>query len=80
MSSSKQKRAGKNIIWRQNGGSSKLMHFLWDTRYQTNQMTQCRDISQKPDFGPNLGLNGPILGRNIFECYDLHYQLDIIAV
>ena len=44
-------------------------------------MSQYRDISRKPDFGPNLGLNGPILGRNIFfGCNDLHYLLDIIAV
>ena len=50
-------------------------------QYQTNQMTQCRDISRKPDFGPNFALNRPILGRNIFfERNALHYQLDIIAV
>ena len=50
-------------------------------QYQTNHMSQCRYISQKPNFGSNLGLNGPILGRNIFfGCNDLHYLQDIIAV
>jgi len=35
-------------------------------QYQTNRMSQCRDISRKPDFGPNLGLNSPNFGPNFF--------------
>ena len=35
-------------------------------QYQTNRMGRCRDISQKPDFGPNLGLNGPNFGPKLF--------------
>ena len=50
-------------------------------QYQTNQISQCRAMSQKPDFGPNLGLNGPILGPNIFfDCNNHQFLLDIIAV
>ena len=35
-------------------------------QYQTNRMGRGRDISQKPDFGPNLGLNGPNFGPKLF--------------
>ena len=33
-------------------------------QYQTNRMSQSRDITQKPDFGSNLSLN---LDRKIFS-------------
>ena len=35
-------------------------------QYKTNRMSQCRDISRKPDFEPNLGLNNPNFGPRFF--------------
>ena len=50
-------------------------------QYQTNRMSQCRDISRKPNFGPNLGLNGPNLGRKFFfQPQDHPCLLDIMSV
>ena len=42
-------------------------------------MKQSRDVGQKPHFGPNLGLNGPILGSNLFLTTEtIWYHLEII--
>ena len=41
-------------------------------QYQTNRMSQSRDITQKPDFGSNLSL--------IFQPQDHQYLLDIMPV
>ena len=48
---------------------------------QKNRPSQTQDIGRKPVFGPNLGLNGPILGPNIFFKHNEHQQLlDIIVI
>ena len=50
-------------------------------QYQTNRMSQCRDITRKRDFGPNLGLNGTNLsGKFFFQPQDHQYLLDILPV
>ena len=41
-------------------------------QFQKNQMNQTENIGRKPIFGPNLGLNGPILGPNIFFKHNKH--------
>ena len=42
-------------------------------------MKQSRNIDQKPNFGPNLGLNGPNFGPQfIFDDWNHKYQLEII--
>ena len=46
-------------------------------QFQTNCASPCRDISQKPNFGPNLGLNDPNLGPKFF--FD-SYQLNTMPV
>ena len=52
-----------------------------NVQYQKNRMSQSRDIGRKLYFGPNLGLNGPNLGReNFFMHQDHQYLLDIIIV
>ena len=33
-----------------------------NVQYQINRMSVSRDICRKPDFGPNLGRNGPNFG------------------
>ena len=50
-------------------------------QFQTNRVSQSQDISQKPNFGPKLGLNGPNLGPKIFfqPLYHFH-QLDTMPV
>ena len=50
-------------------------------QFQTNHASQSQDISQKPNFGPKLGLNGPNLGPKIFfqPLYHFH-QLDTMPV
>ena len=50
----------------QNGKNKNIIEINHFVQYQTNRMGRCRDISQKPDFGPNLGLNGPNFGPKIF--------------
>ena len=50
-------------------------------QFQTNCASQCRDISQKPNFGPNLGLNDPNLGPKIFfQPFIDSYQLNTMPV
>ena len=40
-----------------------------NVQFQTNRASQNQDISEKPNFGPKLGLNGPNLGPNSFSIY-----------
>ena len=50
-------------------------------QYQTNRMSLSRNICQKPDFGPNLGLKWPKFGPEIFFQPQNHkYLLDIMLV
>ena len=50
-------------------------------QFQTNCASQCRDISQKPNFGPNLGLKGPNLGpKNFVQPLFDSYQLNTMPV
>ena len=50
-------------------------------QFQTSRLSQSQDMSQKPNFGPKLGLNGPNLGPKIFfhPLYHFH-QLDTMPV
>ena len=67
--------------------STKKHHQLLDiiannqnVQYQINRTSQAEDIAQTPVFGPNLGLNEPILGPKILVRRKyLHQQLEIIA-
>ena len=50
-------------------------------QFQTICTSQCRDISQKPNFGPNLGLNGPNLSpKNFVQPLFDSYQLNTMPV
>ena len=50
-------------------------------QFQTNCASQCREISQKPNFGPNLGLHGPIFGpKNLVQPLLDSYQLNTMPV
>ena len=49
-------------------------------QYQIKRTSQAEDIAQTPVFGPNLGLNEPILGPKIaVRRKYLHQLLEIIA-
>ena len=50
-------------------------------RFQTSRLSQSQDMSQKPNFGPKLGLNGPNLGpKNFFHPLYHFHQLDTMPV
>ena len=49
-------------------------------QFQTNHASQSQDISQKPNFGPKLGLNGPNLGPKFFFSHYHFHQLDTMPV
>ena len=49
-------------------------------QFQTNRMSQSQDISETPNFGAKLGINGPKLGPKIFFSHYHFHQLDIMPV
>ena len=50
-------------------------------QFQTNRVSQSQDISQNPNFGPKLGLNGPNLGpKNFFTHFITFTSYDTMPV
>ena len=49
-------------------------------QFQTNRVSQSEDISQKPNFGSKLGINGLNLGPKFFHTLYHFHQLDTMPV